>query len=83
MKFLLTKRLYYHLTKIFNRYYQKFQYTNEKNNYSLFPSNDKRLINMLFYEKNSSRYYYNPSDKNPKNKRFVNCHVCMNHFCVY
>jgi len=69
MKCLLTKRSYYHLTRIFNRYHRKFQYTNQENNYSLFKSNDKRLMNILFHEKNSNR--------------FVNCHVCMQYFYLY
>ncbi len=79
MKFLLTKRLYYHLTRIFNRYNGIFKYINEENKHSLLISNDKRLMNIFFNEKNSSQYDYHlkSSEIDSKNKRFVNCLVCM------
>jgi len=60
MKFLLTKRSYSSLARIFNYYNQLFQYKN-----SGFILNDERSTNLFLYEKNPSEHY---SDKN---KRFV------------
>ncbi len=70
MKCLLTKRLYYRLTRRFHSYHQPMKCTNQENNRSY----DKRLMNFVFHEKNSSQ----DSNVDTKKKRFViKCLVCM------
>lgn len=73
MKFLLTKRFYDRLTRIFNFYNENIQYQDK--NQSVLILNDKRLMNLLFYEKGSSHrhYYSNNSDIDPRKRRFVRC----------
>ncbi len=77
MKFLLTKRFYYRLTRIFNSYNRKIQY--QEKNQSVLVLDDKRLMNLLFYEKNSSRnhYYSKNSDLDPRKERFVRYRICL------